>query len=55
MAAPPLRARAVLRAAPAAPAQQGVLTVKLGAHGTYVYNKQTPNRQIWMSSPIRCA
>eukprot|EP01023_Acetabularia_acetabulum_P029902 TRINITY_DN2816_c0_g1_i1.p1 TRINITY_DN2816_c0_g1~~TRINITY_DN2816_c0_g1_i1.p1 ORF type:complete len:203 (+),score=6.33 TRINITY_DN2816_c0_g1_i1:54-611(+) len=32
---------------------QGVLTIKLGQHGTYVINKQTPNRQIWMSSPIR--
>jgi frataxin len=32
--------------------QQGVLTVKLGRHGTYVINKQTPNRQIWMSSPV---
>jgi frataxin len=32
--------------------QQGVLTVKLGSHGTYVINKQTPNRQIWMSSPV---
>lgn len=31
---------------------QGVLTVRLGPNGTYVYNKQTPNRQIWMSSPI---
>jgi frataxin len=31
----------------------GVLTVKLGAnHGTYVINKQTPNKQIWFSSPI---
>ncbi|KAB5567247.1 hypothetical protein PHYPO_G00230610 [Pangasianodon hypophthalmus] len=31
----------------------GVLTVKVGAdHGTYVINKQTPNRQIWLSSPI---
>lgn len=29
----------------------GVLTVKLGRHGTYVINKQTPNRQIWLSSP----
>jgi hypothetical protein len=33
--------------------QSGVLTVKLGKHGTYVINKQTPNRQIWLSSPIR--
>jgi frataxin len=30
----------------------GVLTVKLGSKGTYVINKQTPNRQIWLSSPI---
>ncbi|MCJ8734770.1 hypothetical protein PDJAM_G00239150 [Pangasius djambal] len=31
----------------------GVLTVKVGGdHGTYVINKQTPNRQIWLSSPI---
>jgi frataxin len=30
-----------------------VLTLKLGSLGTYVLNKQTPNRQIWMSSPVR--
>ncbi|XP_046853852.1 frataxin homolog, mitochondrial-like [Xenia sp. Carnegie-2017] len=30
----------------------GVLTIRLGGtHGTYVINKQTPNRQIWLSSP----
>lgn len=30
----------------------GVLTVKVGLdHGTYVINKQTPNKQIWLSSP----
>ncbi|KAM4576117.1 frataxin, mitochondrial isoform 2-T2 [Odontesthes bonariensis] len=30
----------------------GVLTVKIGRdHGTYVINKQTPNKQIWLSSP----
>ncbi|CAG7859772.1 unnamed protein product [Brassica rapa] len=29
-----------------------VLTLKLGSLGTYVMNKQTPNRQIWMSSPV---
>ncbi|KAK3009043.1 hypothetical protein RJ639_014977 [Escallonia herrerae] len=29
-----------------------VLTLKLGALGTFVVNKQTPNRQIWMSSPV---
>ncbi|XP_052460748.1 frataxin, mitochondrial [Carassius gibelio] len=31
----------------------GVLTMKVGSDlGTYVINKQTPNRQIWLSSPI---
>ena len=30
----------------------GVLTVKLNEHGTYVVNKQTPNKQIWLSSPV---
>ncbi|XP_041361659.1 frataxin, mitochondrial-like [Gigantopelta aegis] len=31
----------------------GVLTVKLGGDfGTYVINKQTPNKQIWLSSPV---
>ncbi|XP_059661019.1 frataxin, mitochondrial [Cornus florida] len=29
-----------------------VLTLKLGSLGTYVLNKQTPNRQIWLSSPV---
>jgi len=32
---------------------QGVLTIDLGAgKGTFVINKQTPNRQIWWSSPL---
>jgi frataxin len=30
----------------------GVLTVELDKYGTYVINKQTPNRQIWLSSPF---
>jgi len=30
----------------------GVLTLKLGAKGTYVINKQPPNKQIWFSSPF---
>ncbi|XP_053213703.1 frataxin, mitochondrial-like [Panonychus citri] len=30
----------------------GVLTVQLSGNGTYVINKQTPNRQIWLSSPF---
>lgn len=30
----------------------GVLTLKLGPHGTYVINKQPPNKQIWLSSPL---
>ncbi|KAM0786952.1 hypothetical protein ACM66B_002371 [Microbotryomycetes sp. NB124-2] len=29
----------------------GVLTLKLGDKGTYVINKQPPNKQIWLSSP----
>lgn len=33
--------------------QSGVLTLRLGAHGTYVINKQPPNKQIWLSSPTR--
>ena len=33
-----------------------MLTLHLGVtHGTYVINKQTPNRQIWLSSPKRCS
>ena len=32
--------------------QSGVLTVKIGGNsGTYVINKQAPNKQIWLSSP----
>ncbi|KAG0701608.1 Frataxin, mitochondrial [Chionoecetes opilio] len=30
----------------------GVLTLQLGTFGTYVINKQTPNKQIWLSSPV---
>jgi len=30
----------------------GVLTAQLGGHGTWVINKQTPNAQLWWSSPI---
>jgi frataxin len=33
--------------------QSGVLTLDLGRHGTYVINKQPPNKQIWLSSPVR--
>eukprot|EP00035_Acanthoeca_spectabilis_P009250 m.164882 g.164882 ORF g.164882 m.164882 type:complete len:192 (-) comp14662_c2_seq2:1784-2359(-) len=29
----------------------GVLTLNLASHGIYVINKQTPNQQIWLSSP----
>jgi len=30
------------------------MTINFGqAHGTYVINKQPPNKQIWLSSPIR--
>ncbi|OJA09109.1 hypothetical protein AZE42_02574 [Rhizopogon vesiculosus] len=30
----------------------GVLTLNLATHGTYVINKQPPNKQIWLSSPL---
>ncbi|KAK7064419.1 mitochondrial iron uptake protein, partial [Favolaschia claudopus] len=30
----------------------GVLTLQLGDKGTYVVNKQPPNKQIWLSSPF---
>ncbi|KIM84568.1 hypothetical protein PILCRDRAFT_818146 [Piloderma croceum F 1598] len=30
----------------------GVLTLLLGDNGTYVINKQPPNKQIWLSSPF---
>ncbi|XP_017769024.1 PREDICTED: frataxin, mitochondrial [Nicrophorus vespilloides] len=31
----------------------GVLTVNLGReHGIYVINRQSPNKQIWLSSPV---
>ena len=30
----------------------GVLTLVMPPHGTWVLNKQTPNQQIWWSSPI---
>lgn len=30
----------------------GVLTVVVDNHNTYVINKQTPNKQIWLSSPL---
>lgn len=31
---------------------QGVLTLRCGELGTYVINKQTPNKQLWWSSPV---
>jgi frataxin len=30
----------------------GVLTLDLNQYGTYVINKQPPNKQIWLSSPV---
>ena len=30
----------------------GVLNIDLGRYGFWVINKQTPNRQIWWSSPV---
>ena len=30
----------------------GVLTLLVGSCGTFVLNKQSPNKQIWLSSPV---
>mmetsp|Transcript_8271 Transcript_8271/g.10835 ORF Transcript_8271/g.10835 Transcript_8271/m.10835 type:complete len:209 (+) Transcript_8271:150-776(+) len=30
----------------------GVLTISIPPHGTWVINKQTPNQQLWWSSPL---
>ena len=30
----------------------GVLTLKIAGTGTWVINKQVPNRQLWLSSPL---
>ena len=30
----------------------GVMTLSLPPHGTWIINKQTPNQQLWWSSPI---
>ena len=30
----------------------GVLTISLPPHGTWIINKQSPNQQLWWSSPI---
>lgn len=32
--------------------ESGVLTLSLPPHGTWVINKQTPNKQLWWSSPL---
>ena len=32
--------------------QDGVLSIDMGSKGTYVLNKQPPNKQIWLSSPF---
>jgi frataxin len=32
--------------------QQGVLNLSVPPHGTWVLNKQGPNKQIWWSSPV---
>lgn len=31
------------------------MTLNLGEKGTYVINKQPPNKQIWLASPFRFA
>lgn len=32
--------------------QSGVMTIAVPEKGTYVLNKQPPNKQIWLSSPL---
>ena len=32
--------------------QAGVLSVTFPPNGTYIINKQPPNKQIWLSSPL---
>jgi frataxin len=32
--------------------QAGVLSISFPPNGTYILNKQPPNKQIWLSSPI---
>ena len=32
--------------------EEGILTVDLPSGGRYVINKNLPNRQIWLSSPV---
>lgn len=32
--------------------EAGVLTIDCGENGVFVLNKQTPNRQIWLASPV---
>ena len=36
---------------PYAHEKSGVLSISMGAKGNYVINKQSPNKQIWWSSP----
>ncbi len=33
--------------------KSGVMNLRCGVHGTWVINKQPPNKQIWLSSPKR--
>lgn len=28
------------------------MNVSIGDHGTFVINKQSPNKQLWLSSPV---
>jgi len=32
--------------------KSGVMTLQVPPHGTFVINKQPPNQQIWISSPL---
>ncbi|KAF7559207.1 hypothetical protein G7046_g4932 [Stylonectria norvegica] len=48
----PMPTRANRRHANQLSTQSGVLTIIFPPKGTYVINKQPPNKQIWLSSPI---
>ena len=46
------RRRALALTVRAYRSQDGVLNVVVGSSGTFVLNKQAPNLQLWLSSPV---
>ena len=47
-----LRRAKIQACRPARASQDGVLNVIVGSLGTFVLNKQAPNLQLWLSSPV---